>query len=337
MEHILGGGLLAMAVGGLGKAITYLGDDIDSPNGPVSSVSYTEFKRKAKTGDMIFTSCPTSISRVFTKSMWSHCGMVWRDPETDEIYEWSSHMADEGLPNSSGEKFGGTQLVPLFHLAADNGTVYWRPIHLSSAQRKKVYEFVEKTKYKVEFSSYPEFAAYLGRIPAKLFNGFGTGMVCSHTVAATYLFADALALDRHLTQFAPETFSPSGDASWTVPVAPCVSMVVSYDMSELISLGPLSPHSAHPQREKKNYARGPFSKPERSGDGVPQADKGFARPKRGIPKSRHGAAPIGGVLVKLPQARPVQGGSRCHPEGRPAPSSPTVPESSGMAYSCDLT
>lgn len=283
-----------MAVGGLGKAITYLGDDIDSPNGPVSSVSFTEFKKKARTGDMIFTACPTSVSRVFTKSMWSHCGIVWRDPTTNDIYEWSSHMAGEGLPNTLKAKFGGAQLVPLYHLAADNGTVYWRPIYMTKEQRKKVNEYVEKMKYQVEFSAYPELAAYLGPIPAKIFNGFGTGMVCSHIVASTYLYADVLALDRHVTQFAPETFSPSGDASWNVPVCPHVSIVVSFDMSKLISLNPLSTVAI------KDDEGGQVPKPKRRRNRVSQTDKEFTRSVSGIPQPRYSTTPNGNLLVKLP-------------------------------------
>lgn len=232
---MLGGGLMAMAVGGLARGITYLGDDLDSSSGPAVSVSYATFQQRAKSGDLLLTSCPTSISRVVTKSIWSHCGIVWRDPKTDAMYEWSSHMGNEGVMNTRGESFAGSQLVPLDYLAADNGTVFWRQVHLDRGQREKLNLFVEKMQYKIEFSSLPELMAYFGPVAAKIFNGFGTGMVCSHTVAATYMAIEALANDKHLSQYCPETFSPTGDASWLVPVSPHVNIVIGFDTSRLIS------------------------------------------------------------------------------------------------------
>ena len=232
---VIGGGLLAMAVGSLGKALTYMGDDLECGE-EVESVRYSEFEARAKTGDLILTSYP-SITRAFTKSMWSHCGMVWRETEPDgRIYEWSSHMESEGVLNTVGEPRGGTQLVPMDYLASDNGAVFWRHVALGPERRRRVREFVDLLKYQVDFSSLPELAVFLGPIGASLFSDFGTGMTCSHIVAATYLAAEALTLDRSISRFSPETFSPTGDASWLVPVAERVSMVVGFDMKSLISI-----------------------------------------------------------------------------------------------------
>ena len=244
MNYIIQGGLALAAMGKIGTAITYLGDDIDSADGPVQSVTFSDFAKNSNTGDLIFTSCPTSISRIFTKSMWSHCGIVCKKCPGSTIYEWSSHMASEGLPNSYGDRpFNGTQLVPLDRLAAENGAVYWRPVYMDKSQRNKIKEYIRSAKYKIPFSEYPELAAYLGKIPAKLFNGFGTGMVCSHTVASTYLYAGVLALDRHVSQFSPETFSPSGNAMWNVPICRDIKMVEAYDMNHFISFP--QPEASH--------------------------------------------------------------------------------------------
>jgi hypothetical protein len=248
MDDLLKGGLVALAIGGLTEMVTYMGDDIDDPSddNPIVSVPYSEFAEKAKTGDLLLISCPTSMTRMFTKSLWSHCGIVWRPRphhghgqmmmSTSTIYEWSSHRIGEQVMNSIGKPFNGTQFVPLDYLAADNGAIYWRPVSLTEEQRDRLYEFTDAMAYKVSFSEYPEFAAYLGSAAAEVFNGFGTGMVCSHTVAATYMSIDALALDRHLSQYSPETFSPTGDARWLVPVDEQVKMVVGFDTSRLVSL-----------------------------------------------------------------------------------------------------
>ena len=235
LSSMLGGSLMAMAVGGIANSITYLGDDLDTSDALVETVPYSTFLKKARTGDLILTSCPTSVSRIATKSLWSHCGILWRDPNTNIMYEWSAHMGDEKVMNTSGKYFDGCQLVPLDYLASDNGAIFWRQVSLDRQQRQKMDEFVDTIKYTVEFSQLPELLAYMGPTAGKIFNGFGTGMVCSHIVAATYMAVDAIANDRHLSQYSPETFSSTGDASWLVPVSSKANMVVGFDTSRLIS------------------------------------------------------------------------------------------------------
>jgi len=289
---------MAMAVGGLARTITYLGDDLDSSTGPAISVSYSKFKQRAKSGDLILTSCPTSVSRVVTKSLWSHCGIIWRDPETDVMYEWSSHMREEGVMNTQGDRFGGCQLVPLDYLASSNGTVFWRQVRLDPNQRQKLDDFIGKMKYTVEFSAYPEFLAYFGPVMAKIFNGFGTGMVCSHTVAVTYMAIEAMANDRHLSQYCPETFAPTGDASWLVPISPYVNIVVGFDTSRLISFsGTTTDAGAQVSRTTRGRSR-------------VQADRKNKHDTSGIALSGDLAPSFGKILRGVHQDTPVKGRSR---------------------------
>lgn len=235
---ILGSALVLYGLGKAAHRFTFMGEDIMA-GGNVESVSYSTFRERAKTGDLVLTSSTaiTSVSRMVTQSIWSHCGVVWQDRD-GSLYEWSSHSEGEGVPNTIGRPFGGAQLVPLDYLASDNGTIYWRPIGLNAAQRKCVDKMVDEFKYGVKFSDTPEFLSYFGPIMAKAFNGFGAGMACSHLVATTYIAANAIALDRHITQYTPKTFSDSGDAEWLVEVSERVKMVVGFDTSRLISLAP---------------------------------------------------------------------------------------------------
>lgn len=238
METILAaGGLTAAALGALVYRMSYMGDDLASGEHS-ESISYSEFVQHAQTGDLILTSgaALTSMSRVVTKSIWSHCGMVYKDKKTGVFYEWSSHNSSENLPNTSGTPCGGTQLVPLDYLASDNGFLHWRRVHLEDWQREKIYQVVDMLKYNIGFSQIPEFFAYFGPAMASTFNGFGTGMVCSHTVALTYITAEAVALDRELSQYAPTSFSDTGDATWLVPVDERVKMIIGFDTSRLIKL-----------------------------------------------------------------------------------------------------
>ncbi|MDR3541960.1 MAG: hypothetical protein P4L69_13475 [Desulfosporosinus sp.] len=302
---ILGGGLITMAVGGLANMLTYLGDDLETS---VPSVSYNEFEKKARTGDLVFTSGPTSVHRMITKSTWSHSGIIWRDPKTDFIYEWSSHMKWEGVMNTIGQVHEGSQLVPLDYLASDAGGVFWRQVSLDRDQRARLNVFVEKSKYKVKFSDLPELLAYLGPVMARIFNGFGNGMACSHLVAATYMAVDALANDRNLSQFSPETLSPSGDASWLVPVSPNVKMVVGYDTSRLISLFP-KPRAITTDDERSTVPDG-----QRGRRGMQTVGKNKNR-ARHVTFSSHIVTPAEQVPYTLPEGlggrhtKQIRGGS----------------------------
>jgi hypothetical protein len=238
MEGVVAaGGLVAALFGGVVYRLSYMGDDL-STGGHSDSISFSHFKKQAKTGDLILTSgaALTSVSRMVTESIWSHCGMLYIDKETGMFYEWSSHNKDEGVENSMHTPWNGAQLVPLDYLVSDNGFIHWRPIQLEDSQREKIYQIVEKLKYTVGFSQIPEFLAYFGPYMAKLFSGFGTGLVCSHLVALTYISIEALALDRQLSLFAPADFADTGNATWLVPVESRLKMVVGYDTSRLISL-----------------------------------------------------------------------------------------------------
>lgn len=222
-------------------SMTYWGDDV-AYGGHVESVPYSEFAAKAKSGDLILTSgmAFTSVSRLFTKSIWSHCGIVWRDPKTGALYEWSSHNGGEEVLNDRGPSrpVSGTQLVPLEYLAADNGCICWRPVDLDDSQRKRLGEVIDALKYRVEFASIPEWVAHMGGVMKLLFENSGWGMLCSHTVALTYAAIDAIALDRGMTGFVPKTFSDEGDAVWQVPVSDTVKYVVGFDTKSLVNLSP---------------------------------------------------------------------------------------------------
>lgn len=233
MEYaVLGASLTAAVTGLLTYGLSFM-EDFNLP----SPIPYQEFIRQSRTGDILLTASTeiTSVTRLITRSMYSHCGILYKD-DVGGLYEWSSHAAGEGVMNTSGKAFGGAQLVPLSYLASDNGTVFWKRVHLSARQRSKVQEVIRLMAYKTEFSQSPEFLAFLGGLFAKVFNGFGTGMVCSHTVAITYMAAEAISKDRNLTQYYPETFSDEGSVDWLVPTSK-TRMILGCDTTKLINLG----------------------------------------------------------------------------------------------------
>lgn len=231
---LLSGGLIALSLGGLLRCVTHLEDDIIEDT---ETIPFNKFIKEVKNGDLILTSSTelTSVTRMVTNSLWSHCGIAyWGDD--GKLYEWSAHSDTEHVLNSKGEfDSSGAQLVPLEYLVGLNGSVFWRRIDMTEIQRTFVKKAVDALAYKIRFSTLSEFMVYLGSPFATIFDGIGGGMACPHVVAATYIGAGVMGIDRKLSQYTPKSFSDAGTALWKVNVAP-IKMVVGYDATSLIRL-----------------------------------------------------------------------------------------------------
>lgn len=227
---------MGLALGEAIQTLTYLDDHIAEGWDVPKSVPYREFAGLVRTGDLILTSSTsiTSMTRMFTKSLWSHVGMAYVGGD-GRLFEWSSHNGSENIDNSAGVVCGGPQLVPMERLAAESGTVFWRPVRMTDAQRDAVPAVVEKFAYRLRFSDNVEFLSYLGWPFSKIFAGYGGGMACPHIVASTYASVGALMLDRDISLYTPESFSDTGDARWIVPVG-ITSMVMGFDATRLVRL-----------------------------------------------------------------------------------------------------
>lgn len=232
---------IGFALGEAVQALTYLDDKIGEGWDVTKSVPYRDFKANVKTGDLLLQSSTsiTSMTRMWTRSLWSHVGMAYIDEQSGILYEWSAHNESEGVSNSLGVVCGGPQLVPLERMAAESGTVFWKPVRMSEFQRHGIGSVVGNLAYKLKFSDNVEFLSYLGWPFSKIFAGYGGGMACPHTVAATYTAVGVITLDRDISLYTPESFSDSGDAKWNVPVG-LTNMVVGFDATSLVRL----PHLA---------------------------------------------------------------------------------------------
>ena len=234
---ILGGAVASMAIAGLARTITYLDDSIGEGE-QVESVPFSEFRQRVRTGDMLLTSSTeiTSMTRMYTQSLWSHIGIACFAPSNNNrLYEWSSHNETENIGNSWGIVCGGPQLVPVENLAAESGTIFWRPMGLKDKQRLGIRDVVQGMAYRSHFSDAAELLVYLGWPFTTIFAGYGGGMACPHVVAATYAAVGALELDRDVSVYTPEMLSDSGDAKWLEPTGR-TKMVVGYDSSSLVLL-----------------------------------------------------------------------------------------------------
>lgn len=230
-KAVIGGSLVTAVVGGIVNLLAHMMSD-----DPVThSISFSEFKREARTGDLIIMSNQNlSITRVGRRTMWTHVGILVRNG--DQLLEWSSHMnGEDELINTMGTQCGGTQLAMLDKMAAVYGCVYWKRVDLEDSQRRKLTRFINAIAYKTSFTNKEELLALVGRPFSTFFNGSSAGLACSHVVALTYMAADALGHDRHLTQYAPDSFAKPEGVDWLVPVGP-VTMVVGFDTGSLVKL-----------------------------------------------------------------------------------------------------
>ena len=228
-------GLGTFAIGALMNALAYM-DDCIGEGLDVKSVPYREFADNVSTGDLIFTSSTsnTSITRMITHSLWSHVGIAYHD-HNGRLYEWSSHNEAEGITNSLGITYGGPQLIPMENLVAESGTIFWKQVRLTDAQRRTVRTTIKQYAYKLGFSSYVEFASYFAKPLASMFSGYKGGMACSHIVATTCAAAGAIEIDKDIAAYTPQCLSDTGDAKWLVPVG-TTKMVVGFDATSLVAL-----------------------------------------------------------------------------------------------------
>lgn len=128
---------------------------------------YEKYVNDFKTGDIIlfnenhFWSSPLGpfswLIKYFTKSSWSHIGMIVKDPEFTEkelpagLYLWESSL--ESCDAEDHRMKLGVQLVPLKEkLDSFNGIIHWRKlnyghVYISNTKLREIHELVHNKPY----------------------------------------------------------------------------------------------------------------------------------------------------------------------------------------------
>ncbi|MBX2860540.1 MAG: hypothetical protein KTR14_04860 [Vampirovibrio sp.] len=114
--------------------------------------AYHDIRPKLKTGDIVLFSGSKGFSPLikwFTKSKWSHVGMVLRVPEWDMVLLWESNTVTDIADLDTGKAKKGVQLIPLSQRVAKyKGKMAVR--HLSESvgpdQQQALMEFREEVK-----------------------------------------------------------------------------------------------------------------------------------------------------------------------------------------------
>jgi len=185
--------------------------------------TYDKLCNQFKTGDIIlfnnnhpFTTYDGIISSVvkyFTKSDWSHIGMIVKDPEfTDKklekgLYLWESNL--ELFPDSEDNKIKmAVQIVPLREMVNHfKGIAVWRKldcgdVHITNDKLKEIHKLVHGKPYDANPIDWIE--AYLehSACPRKVNTFF-----CSALVARIYSFLHLIDPKINWSVVRPSSFS----------------------------------------------------------------------------------------------------------------------------------
>jgi hypothetical protein len=207
MEVLLPMAVAAVIGGELLMRISYMEDD---DNDMAIPLSFDEFYSKAETGDLVLTSgihASSVITRSFMASQWSHCGIVYKSKDGN-IYEWSSHRIGENIRSCDGKIHDGPQLIPIQNLGS---TVYLCKVQCN---RTRMINTIGKLMSSLTTMPFIDVLSLIGCAFSTPSLDTGMGVTCAQLVALTYYSAGVLLIDRPLTNYIPDTFSPQGDAAW---------------------------------------------------------------------------------------------------------------------------
>lgn len=183
---------------------------------------YNKYSKEFKTGDLLLFNndhllSPTGIFsyliKFFTKSDWSHIGMIVKDPEFTDVklpkglYLWQSSL--ESFPDAEQHKIKlAVQLSPLDEMIQNfNGIVEWRAldsgnITITNEHLKEIHKLVHSKKYDLNPIDWIE--AYIeSSINPKKVNRF----FCSALVARIYSYLNLIDPNINWSIIRPSSFS----------------------------------------------------------------------------------------------------------------------------------
>jgi len=169
--------------------------------------TYDEFFQTAKSGDLLLfnsMSFGTMYSKLLTGLKWSHCGMLYIDPKTKVLYEWSSHREKENFISKTGKPVDGPQLIELERMVREYGGFTYIPI--GDVDMSKIIEEVYRKLSPLPFNyNIFEILSVFGiQIPRGC--GTGYGITCAQLTALTYIHNGDISNDINIWEYTPDTF-----------------------------------------------------------------------------------------------------------------------------------
>lgn len=182
-----------------------------------SAVSYSVLRDELKTGDLVLFSGKGPISagiKLFTRSAWSHVGLVVRLPQFDSVLLWESTTLNDLVDLDSGVLRQGVQLVSLSaRLARYDGPVSIRRLQdvtlgaqdweaLSSLRREVAGRPYELSNLELVRSAYDGFGGLNREDLSSLF--------CSELLAEAYQRMGLLDEAVPSSEYTPKDFAAKG-------------------------------------------------------------------------------------------------------------------------------
>ncbi len=176
-------------------------------------MKYSEIRDKLRTGDIVLFSGKGLVSTVikrFTRSPWSHVGMVIRSIELDMLLLWESTTLSKVKDVRSDTLKQGVQLVALGErISAYDGTVAVRQLEDTCVNGKRLEALKE---FRAEIKDRPYEESKLELLKSAYDGPFGhneedlSSIFCSEMVAEAYQRMGFLTEDTSSNEYDPADF-----------------------------------------------------------------------------------------------------------------------------------
>ena len=194
-------------------------------------MKYSEIRDSLNTGDIVLFSGKGRISsfiKWFTKSPWSHVGMVICSPEWNMKLLWESTTLSKIKDITSGEARQGVQLVPLSErIRAYDGRIGIRKLQgvsVSTEMKQKLMEFRQEVKGR------PYEESKLELLKSAYDGPFGhneedlSSLFCSELVAEAYQRMGFVSLSLPSNEFTPADFGRDIPLAIGALLSPIINM-----------------------------------------------------------------------------------------------------------------
>ncbi len=201
-------------------------------------ISIKTLNKFADTGDILLFSGngPFSIAeQVVTNSVYSHIGMIYRDPKSKICFNWESTLADYTIDVFTKEHKTGPRLIPLHESAStylDEGGnfVVYRKLYTpfdektekggtrrsySESENKKLLRWMQRQNQKTYEEKLWELPAAYYKQTLYPRGADNSSYFCSELVADTWKMQN-IPLHRASDLYCPQDFSVKDEALWDI-------------------------------------------------------------------------------------------------------------------------
>jgi len=202
-------------------------------------VTYTTLKREGQTGDILLFSGNAIFSiteEILTNSPYSHVGMLVRDPENGDLYNWESTRDGSIQEVLTTMKGGGPRLVPLkesvLNYQREGGFVVYRKLFTpvsketdtgGGGQKITAKEMASSLAPWMEIQTTKYYEIKLWKLPSAYTHSEiiptpsdPSSLFCSELVVETWLKMGIPMYHRKPEYYSPQDFSEDQEKLWNI-------------------------------------------------------------------------------------------------------------------------